>query len=218
MRQRGWRALVKRTVDIVGAGSALVACAPVILVVGAAIKWAMPGPTLFRQKRPGRDGRSFEIFKFRTMSEESDSDGRLLSDDQRLTQLGKFLRATSLDELPQLFNVLRGDISFVGPRPLLTKYLPLYDTNQARRHDVMPGITGWAQIHGRNAIAWDEKLALDVWYVDNWSLVLDMRIAVRTCSYVLKREGITRGAGFATTEEFTGSKQKPATDDERAHA
>jgi lipopolysaccharide/colanic/teichoic acid biosynthesis glycosyltransferase len=159
---------------------------------------------LFRQERPGLGGRPFLVAKFRTMSNASGADGTQLPDDVRLTLLGRFLRATSIDELPQLWNVLRGELSLVGPRPLLMQYLPRYTPEQARRHDVLPGMTGWAQVNGRNAITWDEKFDLDVWYVDHWTLALDLKILAMTVVRVLNRSGISR-EGHVTTPEFMGS-------------
>jgi len=167
----------------------------------------MGSPILFRQQRPGRFAKPFWLLKFRTMSEQREASGDLLPDAVRLTRVGRLLRAISLDELPQLWNVLRGDISLVGPRPLLMDYLPRYSPEQARRHDVMPGITGWAQINGRNALTWEEKFALDNWYVNNWGLALDLRILLLTLIRVLKRDGITP-AGHATMPEFTGFKSE----------
>ena len=164
----------------------------------------MGSPVLFRQTRPGRDGKPFEMIKFRTMRDAIDTDGRPLPDAERLTKLGRFLRSSSLDELPELWNVLKGEMSLVGPRPLLMEYLPLYSPKQARRHEVRPGVTGWAQVNGRNAISWDEKFALDVWYVDNRSLWLDMKIIWLTIRKVIKREGIS-AAGEATMSKFTGN-------------
>jgi lipopolysaccharide/colanic/teichoic acid biosynthesis glycosyltransferase len=203
-KQQGRAALLKRALDLAVAGLALVVASPVLAAVAGAIRLSMRGPVLFVQERPGRGGSPFRIVKFRTMTGAVDSAGAPLPDGQRLTRLGRFLRTTSLDELPQLWNVLRGDLSLVGPRPLLMHYLPLYSPEQARRHDVLPGITGWAQVNGRNAISWDEKLALDVWYVDHWSLALDLRILLLTALRVVKRDGISR-AGHATTPEFMGS-------------
>lgn len=163
-------------------------------------------PILFRQTRPGLHGKPFKMFKFRTMTNERDMVGKLLPDAQRLTMLGKFLRSTSLDELPELFNILRGEMSLVGPRPLLLEYLPLYTPEQARRHEVKPGITGWAQVNGRNTISWEEKFKLDVWYVDNQSVWLDAKILWMTFAKVFKREGICQD-GQATMEKFKGSNQ-----------
>jgi lipopolysaccharide/colanic/teichoic acid biosynthesis glycosyltransferase len=158
----------------------------------------------FGQMRPGLGGKPFRLWKFRTMTDARDAQGRPLSDEQRLTRFGKFLRATSLDELPELWNVLKGDMSLVGPRPLLMEYLPLYTPEQARRHEVRPGITGWAQVNGRNAISWEEKFALDIWYVDHRSIALDMAILLRTFSQVLRQSGI-RADGHATMPKFTGT-------------
>jgi lipopolysaccharide/colanic/teichoic acid biosynthesis glycosyltransferase len=204
MRQTGWRLAAKRLFDRGSAAVGLVATAPVMAATAIAIRTTLGSPVLFRQQRPGRGGRIFEVVKFRTMRDAVDATGRPLPDAERLTTFGKFLRSTSLDELPQLINVLRGDLSLVGPRPLLVKYLERYTPEQARRHDVLPGITGWSQINGRNAIDWDQKLALDVWYVDNWSLVLDLQILARTLMHVLRRENIARD-GHATMPEFQGS-------------
>jgi lipopolysaccharide/colanic/teichoic acid biosynthesis glycosyltransferase len=167
----------------------------------------MGGPVLFTQPRPGLGGKTFRIYKLRTMTSERDAHGELLPDDVRLTALGKFLRRASIDELPQLINVVLGDMSLVGPRPLLVQYLPLYNAEQARRHDVLPGITGWAQINGRNALTWEEKFELDVWYVDHWDLVLDARILVSTVLAVLGRSGIS-AAGNATMPVFRGSPSR----------
>ena len=204
--QHGWRIGIKRAIDLVAATCGLIVLSPFLIVVGGALCIANGLPILFRQSRPGKSARQFTLVKFRTMSAGRDSAGNLLPDSQRLTSLGKFLRSTSLDELPQLWNVLRGDLSLVGPRPLLMDYLSRYSPEQARRHEVMPGITGWAQVNGRNAITWDEKFALDVWYVDNWSLWLDLKILWLTLAKVFRREGISR-AGHATMPEFQGSTQ-----------
>lgn len=204
MKQAGIALFVKKTFDRTVALGALVATAPVMAVAAVSVRVTMGGPVLFRQLRPGKSGRPFRIFKMRTMTQERGPDGELLPDAQRLTPLGRFLRSTSVDELPQLFNVLAGDLSLVGPRPLLMQYLPLYSKEQARRHDVMPGITGWAQIHGRNSISWEEKFAYDVWYVDHWSPWLDLRILATTCLWVLRRKGIS-AAGESTMPNFTGA-------------
>ncbi len=194
----------KRLFDAFGAGFVLVVASPLLAMIGLLV-WKFHGrPVLFVQERPGLDAKIFEIYKFRTMSDERDEHGRLLPDDQRLTPFGSFLRGSSLDELPELFNVLKGDISLVGPRPLLVEYLPLYSQEQARRHGVKPGVTGWAQINGRNAISWEEKLKMDVWYVDNWTLWVDVKILYITLLKVLKRSGIS-AAGHATMPKFTGS-------------
>ncbi len=175
-------------------------------LVAIAIRIGMGSPVLFRQDRPGKDGRVFRLMKFRTMRDAKDKAGRDLPDAERLTPLGKFLRATSLDELPQLWHVLCGDMSLVGPRPLLVRYLDRYSPRQARRHDVKPGITGWAQVNGRNAVCWEKRLEMDVWYVENWSLALDLRILLLTLRKVFVREGIS-AAGEATMSEFMGAEQ-----------
>jgi lipopolysaccharide/colanic/teichoic acid biosynthesis glycosyltransferase len=203
MLQSGWRFLIKTALDRTAALAGLVVAAPVLAGAAVAVRATMGSPVLFRQKRPGRGERVFEIVKFRTMREATDAEGRALSDAERLTPVGRWLRATSVDELPQLWNVLRGDLSLVGPRPLLVRYLPRYSPEQRRRHEVMPGITGWAQIHGRNAISWEEKFALDVWYVEHWSLGLDARILLETVGRVLKRDGVSSD-GHATMPEFEG--------------
>ncbi len=203
MRQRGWRLVAKRLVDASVAAAGLVATAPAMAAIAVAIRATMGAPVLFRQRRPGRGGAPFELVKFRTMRHALDRDGRPLPDEERLTRLGQFLRSTSLDELPQLVNVLRGELSLVGPRPLLMEYLPRYTAEQARRHDVMPGMTSWTAIHGRNDLPWPDKLRLDTWYVDNWSLALDGKILLATIALVLRRTGVSR-SGHATTPEFTG--------------
>ena len=208
-RQRGWRLTVKRGIDLAAASLLLVLCSPILAAVALALRLRQGSPVLFRQQRPGRGGRPFELLKFRTMLDAVGPDGRPLPDDERLTAVGKLLRSTSLDELPQLWNVLRGDLSLVGPRPLLMQYLPRYSPEQARRHDVLPGITGWAQVNGRNAISWEQKFTLDVWYVDNWRLALDLRILLMTASKVVSRSGISQG-GHATMPEFMGSDASKA--------
>ena len=195
---------MKRLFDVVVAAIGLVLLSPLMAAVGLLVRARLGPPVLFAQERPGLGGRPFRIWKFRTMREATDASGAPLPDERRLTPLGRFLRGTSLDELPELLNVLRGDMSLVGPRPLLMEYLPLYTPEQARRHEVRPGITGWAQVNGRNAISWEEKFALDVWYVDNRSLLLDLRILALTAAKVLAREGIGQ-EGRATMERFTGS-------------
>jgi len=202
----GVRELIKRGLDIFGAGIGLIILSPVLLVIMVMIHRQMGAPVLFRQSRPGLHGKPFQMIKFRTMLNAVDVDGRPLPDAERLTKLGWFLRSTSLDELPELWNVLLGDMSLVGPRPLLMEYLPLYSFEQSRRHEVRPGVTGWAQVNGRNVIAWDEKFALDVWYVDNRSFWLDMKIIWTTIRKVLKREGIS-AAGEATMPKFEGEKK-----------
>lgn len=196
--------MIKRIFDTLAASVALLVLMPVLLFIATLIRREMGSPVLFRQTRPGRDGKPFEMIKFRTMRDAIDTDGRPLPDAERLTKLGRFLRSSSLDELPELWNVLKGEMSLVGPRPLLMEYLPLYSPKQARRHEVRPGVTGWAQVNGRNAISWDEKFALDVWYVDNRSLWLDMKIIWLTIRKVIKREGIS-AAGEATMSKFTGN-------------
>ena len=197
-------AVIKRFLDLVGAAVLLVLLSPVLAVVMLLVRTKLGSPVLFRQKRPGKDGKVFELVKFRTMTDVRDNEGRLLPDDARLTLLGRWMRSASVDELPQLWNVLRGELSFVGPRPLLVEYLPRYTPEQARRHSVKPGITGWAQVNGRNAITWEEKFRLDTWYVDHWSLGLDAKILWMTVARVVKRHGIAQ-AGRATMEEFRGS-------------
>lgn len=204
-KQRPMRALwIKRTLDIALAGSGLLLTAPAMLVVAVAIRLVLGRPVLFRQTRPGLGAKPFSLLKFRTMREATDAQGQPLPDAQRLTRLGQFLRRTSLDELPQLVNVLRGEMSLVGPRPLLVRYLDRYSARQARRHEVRPGITGWAQVQGRNALDWETRLELDVWYVEHWSLRLDAAILLRTVGKVLCREGIS-AAGEATMPEFLGT-------------
>ena len=180
---------------------------PIYIVVSLLIFFKMGSPILFRQKRPGYKEKIFGIYKFRTMTNEKDANGNLLPDDKRLVGIGKFIRSTSLDELPQLFNVLKGEMSFVGPRPLLEEYLPLYNEKQKRRHDVKPGITGWAQVNGRNAISWDQKFDYDVWYVDNQSFWLDIKILWLTFLKVVKRSDISSSTS-STMEKFTGSKNE----------
>lgn len=179
---------------------------PIYIVVSLLIFFKMGSPILFRQKRPGYKEEIFGIYKFRTMTNEKDANGNLLPDDKRLVGIGKFIRSTSLDELPQLFNVLKGEMSFVGPRPLLEEYLPLYNEKQKRRHDVKPGITGWAQVNGRNAISWEQKFDYDVWYVDNQSFWLDIKILWLTFLKVVKRSDISSSTS-STMEKFTGSKK-----------
>ena len=193
---------VRRIFDVAAAAAALAVALPVMAAVAVGIRRS-GSPALFRQRRVGLRGREFTVLKFRTMRDAAGPDGKPLPDEQRMTRLGAFLRRSSLDELPQLWNVLKGDMSLVGPRPLLPEYLPLYSPEQARRHEVKPGITGWAQVNGRNAIDWDTKLAMDVWYVDHRSLWLDLRILLMTVRKVLVRDGISQ-AGHATAEPFRG--------------
>jgi lipopolysaccharide/colanic/teichoic acid biosynthesis glycosyltransferase len=182
--------MAKRTFDLVASLAGLVVLSPVLLVVSILVLLRIGRPVLFKQGRPGRGGRVFNVLKFRTMTDDRDAQGRLLPDAQRMTGLGAFLRSTSIDELPELWNVARGEMSLVGPRPLLVRYLDRYTPEEARRHEVRPGITGWAQVNGRNATGWDERLKMDVWYVDNRSFWLDLRILLRTVSIVLNREGV----------------------------
>ncbi len=196
---------MKRLFDLLAAALAMLFLALPLLALAWLIRRKLGSPVLFRQVRPGLHGKPFTMVKFRTMTDERGPDGALLPDAQRLTPFGRFLRASSLDELPELWNVLRGEMSLVGPRPLLMEYLPLYTPEQARRHEVRPGVTGWAQVNGRNAISWPDKFALDVWYVDNQSLWLDIKILWMTVRKVLVRDGIS-AAGEATMSKFTGSE------------
>lgn len=197
---------MKRLIDFLAAAAGLFCLWPVLLVLAFLVRRKLGSPVVFSQVRPGLAGKPFRMYKFRTMTDATDHEGELLPDEVRLTSFGRFLRSTSLDELPELWNVLKGEMSLVGPRPLLMEYLPLYTAEQARRHEARPGITGWAQVNGRNAISWEDKFSLDVWYVDNQSLWLDMRILWMTVRKVLVREGIA-AAGEATTTKFTGSAQ-----------
>ncbi|MGA9582817.1 MAG: sugar transferase [Allosphingosinicella sp.] len=196
----------KRPFDILFSALGLVALAPVIGAVAAAVAVALGRPVFFRQQRAGLDGKPFELVKFRTMLDSVDPDGKPLDDGQRLTRFGRFLRASSLDELPELWNILKGEMSLVGPRPLLMHYLPLYSPEQARRHDVRPGLTGWSQVNGRNALSWPEKLALDVWYVDHRSFRLDLKILLMTAAKVVSRAGIA-AEGSETMPEFRGEEE-----------
>lgn len=198
---------IKVILDRVVAVIALVLLSPVILIAAIAIYLQMGYPIFFTQHRPGKDGRILTLYKFRTMNSDCDSNGNLLPDAERLNNLGRFLRQTSLDELPQLWNVLKGEMSVVGPRPLLVKYLTLYTPEQARRHEVLPGITGWAQVNGRNCLDWERKFVLDVWYVDNWSLWLDFKILLLTGYKVFKREGVNQSKDF-NTAEFMGTESQ----------
>lgn len=199
-----YKAVVKRLIDILAAFILLVVVSPVILLTTALLFIANSGSPFFSQIRPGKAGKLFRVLKFKTMNDMRDASGKLLPDVERLTSIGKFVRSTSLDELPQLWNVLIGDMSLVGPRPLLEKYLPLYDKRQIRRHEVRPGITGWAQVNGRNTISWQERFELDVFYVEHVSFVLDCKILLLTLQKVLKREGINAD-GSATMKAFTGN-------------
>jgi sugar transferase EpsL len=193
----------KRALDVVGAALALVVLSPLLAIVAVLVRVRMGSPVLFRQTRPGRHGRPFTLVKFRTMTDRRDAAGALLPDAERLTSFGRWLRRTSIDELPELLNVLAGEMSLVGPRPLLMEYLPLYSPEQARRHDVRPGITGWTQVNGRNALSWDEKFAFDVWYVDHRSLRLDLSILARTAKQVVSGHGVS-APDHATMEPFRG--------------
>ena len=197
---------MKRLVDLGLSVVALSVLAVPLLILAWKVRYNLGSPVLFRQVRPGLHGQPFEMVKFRTMTDERGNDGEFLSDAMRLTPFGRWLRATSLDELPELWNVLKGEMSLVGPRPLLMEYLPLYTPTQARRHEVRPGITGWAQVNGRNAQSWDERFSLDIWYVDNHSILLDLRILWMTVRKVLLREGIS-AKGEATMPKFRGTKQ-----------
>jgi len=199
----------KRLFDLLIATLGLLVISPLVLLIAILVRIYHGQPVLFGQRRPGYAGRPFWIYKFRTMTEARSTDGALLPDENRLTSLGHFLRASSLDELPELFNVLRGEMSLVGPRPLLMQYLERYSSEQARRHNVYPGLTGWAQINGRNALTWEDKFKLDLWYVDHWSFWLDLKILFLTVGKVFKREGISQ-PGHATAEEFMGTKTKSA--------
>ena len=194
---------MKRTLDVAAALFGLVILAPLLLMLALFVRISLGSPVFFRQQRPGLHGKPFTIVKFRTMTNERDETENLLPESERLTRLGRFLRSTSLDELPELWNVLKGEMSLVGPRPLLMEYLDRYTPQQARRHEVRPGITGWAQVNGRNAISWEERFALDTWYVDNRSFWLDLRILVRTVVQVLRREAISP-KGRVTIERFQG--------------
>lgn len=203
---------LKRSLDIIGAALGLLLLSPVLLLLAVRIRQQLGAPVIFSQVRPGRDGKPFRMYKFRSMTDARDAEGKLLPDAERLPPFGQRLRASSLDELPELWNVLKGDMSLVGPRPLLMGYLPLYNERQRRRHDVRPGITGWAQINGRNALDWPQRFELDVWYVEHLSLWLDIRILWRTVAKVIRRDGIS-AEGEATMSPFTGNPEDNA--DER---
>lgn len=202
-----YKNLIKPILDFILAFLLIIIFSPIILIVALLIKLKLGSPILFTQERPGLNGKIFRIYKFRTMSDERDSKGDLLSDELRLKGFGKLIRKSSLDELPQLFNVLKGEMSFVGPRPLLVEYLKLYNQEQAKRHNVKPGITGWAQVNGRNAISWEEKFKLDVYYVEHISFMLDCKILYMTFFKVLKRKDINSNTNI-TMEKFTGNKSK----------
>ncbi len=208
MQQRTtfYRQYGKRLFDLVVAVPLLIVLTPLMLITALAIRFSLGRPILFRQPRPGREGRLFEMIKFRTMREAYDTQNNSLPDSARLTKLGKWLRATSIDELPELWNVIRGEMSIVGPRPLLVEYLSLYTADQMRRHDMIPGLTGWSQIHGRNDLGWGEKFEHDLWYVNNCNFVLDLKILAITIGKVLSRHGVSQ-IGHATTEKFNGENQ-----------
>jgi len=209
LRQQAY-ALFKGLADRSAALFALLLLSPLLVVIALLGRWRLGSPVLFRQQRPGYRGKSFWLLKFRTMSNARDASGALLSDAQRSTPLGRWLRATSIDELPALFNILRGEMSFIGPRPLLMQYLPLYSPEQARRHDVKPGFSGWSQVNGRNSISWDKKLDLDIWYVDNCNLLLDLIIFFRTIFDVILRRGITtKGGSLMPVFKGTSSPRAP---------
>lgn len=197
---------MKRVVDLTGATVGLMLAAPLMLAAAAAVRMAIGPPVIFRQVRPGRGGRPFVLYKFRTMTDARDEAGRLLPDAERMTLIGGWLRRSSMDELPQLLNVMKGDLSIVGPRPLLTAYLPLYNERQQKRHDVRPGITGWAQVNGRNTLPWQDRLEMDAWYVENQSLWLDAKIVLMTMVKVLKRDGISQD-GESTVQPFMGNSR-----------
>lgn len=197
---------MKRLFDMLSSSLGLAVLSPVLIVTAILVRIKLGAPVLFKQQRPGLHAQPFYVYKFRTMTDQRDADGQLLPDEERLTSFGKLLRRLSLDELPQLLNVIKGDLSLVGPRPLLMQYLPLYTPEQARRHDVRPGITGWAQVNGRNAISWEEKFKLDVWYVEHQSFWLDIKILWMTFNKVFKREGISQD-GQATMEVFKGTQR-----------
>jgi len=198
--------MLKRTFDFVFSLIGLLLLAVPMFLIALQIRRKLGAPILFKQQRPGLQGKPFQMIKFRTMRDAYDTNGNPLSDAERMTQFGKFLRSTSLDELPELWNVLRGDMSLVGPRPLLMEYLPLYNSRQYRRHEVRPGVTGWAQVNGRNALSWGQKFELDVWYVENRSLMLDLKILLLTVKKVIRRDGIS-ASGEVTMSKFTGSEQ-----------
>jgi lipopolysaccharide/colanic/teichoic acid biosynthesis glycosyltransferase len=197
--------MLKRAFDIVASTSALVVLSPVLAITAYKVKKELGSPVLFRQTRPGLHGKPFEMIKFRTMKDATDKEGNALPDSERLTDFGKKLRASSLDELPELWNVLKGDMSLVGPRPLLMEYLPLYNAEQAKRHNVRPGVTGYAQVNGRNSLSWEDKFKLDTWYVEHQSLWLDMKILLKTVKKVIIKDGIS-AEGEATMTKFTGTK------------
>lgn len=197
---------IKRLLDVLLSAFALMVLWPVLLITAILVRTKLGSPVIFRQARPGKNGEIFQLYKFRSMTDARDENGQLLPDEVRLTNFGKLLRSTSLDELPELWNILKGDMSIVGPRPLLVKYLPLYNEEQRRRHDVRPGLTGWAQVHGRNAISWEEKFRLDVWYVGHVNFAVDVKVIFLTVKNVFCREGISSETAV-TMEEFTGTRE-----------
>lgn len=199
-----YRRFFKRPMDFFLSLTALIILSPVLVIIGLLVRIKLGSPVIFKQERPGLNEKIFTMYKFRSMTDEKDENGKLLPDSTRLTTFGRILRSTSLDELPELFNVLKGDMSLVGPRPLLPEYVPLYNKQQRKRLNVLPGITGWAQVNGRNALTWEEKFKLDTWYVENWNLILDLKIIAKTIQAIIKREGIS-AQGEATMPRFTGS-------------
>ncbi|MCK5563833.1 MAG: sugar transferase [Planctomycetes bacterium] len=199
--------ILKRFIDIAASLVGLLLLSPVLLITALIVRLKLGSPVLFKQERPGLNSEPFFMYKFRTMTDQRDEQGNLLHDEKRLPPFGKLLRSTSLDELPELLCVLKGDMSLVGPRPLMMKYLPRYTPEQLRRHEARPGITGWAQVNGRNAISWEDRFKLDVWYVDNWNVWIDIKILFKTVALVFKRHGITE-EGSATIEQFWGTEQK----------
>ena len=206
MKRKGiYEKYMKRCLDILLSGTGLILLSPIMLIIAISVRQKLGSPVIFAQERPGFQGKIFKMYKFRSMTDERDAQGKLLSDEQRLTSFGKKLRATSLDELPELWNILKGDMSIVGPRPLLVRYLQRYNSVQTRRHEVRPGITGYAQVHGRNSISWEDKLEKDVYYVDHLSFWMDIKILFQTVSIVLKREGICSDTSV-TMEEFWGNE------------
>ncbi len=205
--------MLKRLFDLTVSIIGLIIASPILLITSLVISRKLGSPVIFTQQRPGLHGKPFYVYKFRTMTDERDENGELLPDDVRLTKTGRIIRKLSLDELPQLFNVIKGDLSLVGPRPLLMEYLPLYTSEQARRHEAKPGITGWAQVNGRNALSWEDKFKLDVWYVDNQSFWLDIKILFLTAFKVFKSEGINQ-VGHVTTEKFKGTIRKEGADND----
>lgn len=197
---------IKRMLDVSLSGLALITTSPILLVTAGIIRVKLGSPVIFHQERPGKDEKIFRLYKFRSMTDERDENGNLLPDEMRLTHFGRILRSTSLDELPELWNILRGDMSIVGPRPLLVKYLPLYNEEQKHRHDVRPGLTGWAQVHGRNLLGWEDKFRYDVWYTQNVRFSTDMRVVLMTVKCIFAREGISSDSS-TTMEEFSGTKE-----------